>query len=199
MVGLREQKQARTRARIQDEALRLIAEQGYDATRCEQIAAAAQVSPATFFRYFATKEDVVLSDVYDPVIARAVGARPDHEGPLEAIRGGFAAALRQVSGDDLEVVRQRTALILRVPALRARTHEQSRSLAEHLGAALVRRAGAPPDDLAAQVAAAGATAAVTVAVERWAHGGGDLGAHVDAALGALADVARAAGTWEGRP
>ena len=81
MPGLRERKKQQTRAAIQREALRLIAERGYHATTCEQIAAAAEVSPATLFRYFPTKEDIVLQDGYDPVIASAVLARPSRRGP----------------------------------------------------------------------------------------------------------------------
>ena len=74
--GLRELKKQRTRSAIQEAALDLIDRQGYDATTCEQIAAAAEVSGATFFRYFPTKEDVVLTDDYDPMITLAITTRP---------------------------------------------------------------------------------------------------------------------------
>ena len=68
--GLRELKKARTRAEIQRQALLLFQQQGYAATTVEQIAAAAEVSQSTFFRYFPSKEHVVLYDDYDPILIR---------------------------------------------------------------------------------------------------------------------------------
>src|SRR5262245_42716002 len=72
----RQRKKAATRDRIRASALRLFREQGYDATTVEQIAAAAGVSHVTFFRYFPTKEDVALSDSYDPLIASFIAQTP---------------------------------------------------------------------------------------------------------------------------
>ncbi len=186
-AGLREQKKARTREAIRRAALDLIDRQGYDATTCEQVAAAAEVSPATFFRYFPTKEDVVLSDDYDPMIAELVRRRPTTEPPLVAIRAALAQALAAVEGD-LDAVRQRTRLILSVPALRARTHEQTESLRGYLAQAVADRAGADVDALPVQVTAAAAAAALAVGVEAWAAAGGRLGDHVEEAMAALADV-----------
>lgn len=189
MAGLRERHRARTREVIQEQALRLIAEQGYDGTTCAQVAAAAAISPATLFRYFPTKEDMVLQDPYDPMIAEAVRLRPAAEPPLTAVRRGLADAFAEVYESDLEEVRARTELILSVPALRSRMVEQQESLTAHLSQALAdRNPPAEPAGLAPQVAAAACAAALGVAVEHWASAGGHLPDHVDAALVALVDL-----------
>src|SRR5580658_2288546 len=88
--GLRERKKARTRAAIRQHALRLILRQGYAATTVEQIAEAAEVSPATFFRYFPTKEDVVLQDDFDILAIAEMDAQPPELGPIEAFRAAAA-------------------------------------------------------------------------------------------------------------
>jgi len=190
MSGLRELKKERTRQAIQRETLRLIALQGYEATTCEQIAAAAEVAPATLFRYFATKEDIVLQDGYDPLIADAVRARPARESSLTAVRRGLADALAAVYQGDVEAIRQRTALILSVPGLRARSREQQDSLVTHLSRVLAQRSGRSDTDLAIEVAASTCAAALEVAVGRWARDSGDLPSLVDAAFVALGRLTR---------
>ncbi len=190
MSGLRELKKERTRKAIQREALRLIAIRGYEATTCEQIAAAAEVAPATLFRYFATKEDIVLQDGYDPLIADAVRARPARESSLTAVRRGLADVLAVVYQGDVEAIRQRTALILSVPGLKARSREQQDSLVTHLTRALAERRGCSDTDLNIEVAASTCAAALEVAVGRWAREGGDLPSLVDAAFVALGQLTR---------
>jgi AcrR family transcriptional regulator len=188
--GLRQLRMERTREAIQREALRLIAAQGYDGTTCEQVAAAAEVSPATLFRYFPTKEDLVLHDVYDPMIADAVRARPPRESGVTAVRRALVDVFADIYDVDLEHVRQRTALIFSVPALKARSLEQQQSLVAHLVDALAERAGSSRDDVAVEVTASACAAALGVAVGRWVRHGGDLRVHVDEAMAALGTLAR---------
>src|SRR5690349_15327538 len=107
--GLRERKKARTRAAIRRHALRLFREQGYHRTTVEQIAAAAEVSPSTFFRYFPTKEDLILQDDVDTQVVEAFERQPAGLKPVAA----FRAALREVAGSfsqaELDVIRETTA------------------------------------------------------------------------------------------
>src|SRR5436309_7987479 len=118
--GLRERKKARTRAAIREHALRLFRESGYQRTTVEQIAAAAEVSPSTFFRYFPTKEDVVLQDDMDTRMIEALERQPAGLGPVAAVRGAIREALESYNEADLEVIRQTTALTMTVPEVRAR-------------------------------------------------------------------------------
>src|SRR6266536_5266554 len=121
VVGLRERKKARTRATIQHHALRLFRKQGYDATTVEQIAEAAEISPSTFFRYFPTKEDVVLLDDYDPLLVAAFKAQPPELSPIQAMRRAMRSAFGTIPAAEMERVRERSALMLQVPELQAAT------------------------------------------------------------------------------
>lgn len=186
--GLRERKKQKTRWAIQEHALRLIAEQGYEATTVEQIAAAAEVSPSTFFRYFPTKEDVVVQDEYDPVMAAALEAAPPGLGAVATVRHALRAGLDTFGPEDLERVLERGRLALSVPALRARTVDNMATTVDLIAAPLARRAGRPPDDPAYRVVAGACLGAMTVAIFTWLSRDGkgpDLAAEIDAALAAL--------------
>jgi AcrR family transcriptional regulator len=117
-LGLRERKKAKTRAAIQRHALRLFRRQGYTATTVEQIAAAAEVSPSTFFRYFPTKEDVVLWDPTDLLVLAAIERQGDDLTPVEAVRRAMREAYAQLSPRQLEEERRRQELIRSTPELR---------------------------------------------------------------------------------
>jgi AcrR family transcriptional regulator len=183
--GLRERKRARTRATIQAEALRLIAEHGYEATTCDQIAAAAEVSPATFYRYFPTKEDVVLSDEYDGMLLGLLQDRPPGEPPVRAMRRSVAAGLQAIYAADADVIRERLRLIVSVPALRARRYAQVRATEEMLVPILAARMGPEATELEVRAVTAAIVAAIVTAVEHWAAEGGELPALIDEALAAL--------------
>ncbi len=145
-VGLRERKKLRTRSEIQRHALRLFREQGYEATTVIQIAAAAEVSESTFFRYFPTKEDVVLWDPFDPMLVDIFRRQPHELSPIAALRTAFREIMIEISADDWEEQRARTALMLSVPPLRAMLLDHLRSPMRLLSEIIAERTGGQPRD-----------------------------------------------------
>jgi AcrR family transcriptional regulator len=188
-TGLRERKKARTRAAIRDHAMRLFEEQGYAATTVEQIADAAEVSPSTFFRYFPTKEDVALSDEFDPLIVAAMRAQPAGLDPIETIRRAVKAALAGVSEADWRREQQRQRLIQAVPELRARVLQEYVNTLNLLAEVLAERAGRSPDDFAARVTAGAIIGAMMAALPNGFTGTVDRGelSFLDRALNLLRD------------
>ena len=151
--GLRERKKAKTRAAIQRHALRLFQEQGYEATTVEQIAETAEVSPSTFFRYFPTKEDVVLYDDLDPILFAAFEAQPAELTPIQAMRRALRQAFASVPAAEAEQQWERGRLILAVPELRMRMLDQLAAALQASAELIARRVGRSDDDLAVSTCA----------------------------------------------
>jgi AcrR family transcriptional regulator len=143
--GLRERKKAKTRALIQKEALRLFREQGYAATTVEQIAEAAEVAPSTVFRYFATKEDLVMVDQFPPFV-EALDAVPPEAGPVRAVRMAMRAMLEQQTAEERSDSVERELLMLTVPELWAASIQNVTGVARTLQERLAAREGRAPDD-----------------------------------------------------
>ncbi len=152
-AGLRERKKARTRASLREHALRLFRERGYDKTTVEQIAAAAEVSPSTFFRYFPTKEDVVLQDDMDERVLAAFDRQPPELAPLAAIRAAMRETWNSFSPAEWEQIAQGARLSMEVPEIRARSMNEFARTINAITAALARRTGRRPDDMRVRVAA----------------------------------------------
>jgi len=144
--GLRERKKAKTRAAIQEHALRLFQEQGYDATTVEQIAEAAEVSPSTFFRYFPTKEDVVLYDDLDPLMIAAFEAQPPELTTLQAMRNALLALFTSIPAGEMAKQWERGRLILAVPELRMRLWDQVADSLQLFAGMVAKRVGRRADD-----------------------------------------------------
>ncbi|WP_133887104.1 TetR family transcriptional regulator [Streptomyces sp. BK208] len=145
--GLRERKKAKTRAAIRAAAYGLIRQQGYEATTVEQIAGRAEVSPSTVLRYLPTKEDIVLTDAYDPVMAAGLAARPAGEPWPESLRHVLRAVLGVGAGEEAELTRLRTRLLAEVPAVRCRMLENMSATGRVLARAIADRTGLAPDSL----------------------------------------------------
>ncbi|SCY58708.1 DNA-binding transcriptional regulator, AcrR family [Streptomyces sp. 136MFCol5.1] len=185
--GLRERKKLKTRTAIRRSTYRLIAEQGYDATTIEQIAEAAEVSPSTVFRYFATKEDIVLTDEYNPLLEAETRKRPADEPPLQSMRFVVTEALATLLATEEEELRRRTRLMVEVPAIRARMSETMSDTAKVLARVLADRSGRGADDLEVRVFVAAVLGALREVTLYWGEHGqkGDLIAMVDQALDTL--------------
>ncbi|MFI1307373.1 TetR/AcrR family transcriptional regulator [Streptomyces sioyaensis] len=187
-LGLRERKKLQTRQAIRRAAYRLFAEQGYDATPVDRIAEAADVSPSTVFRYFPTKEDIVLSVKYDAVPAAGLRARPADEPMVESMRQVTVEALRGLTAEERGELVQRVRLIREVPAIRGRTAENTARDAAMLAAVLAERSGRPDGDLELRVIGAAILAALQEAMLAWVEGGpeADLEALVHGTMDVLA-------------
>ena len=169
--GLRERKKARTRAAIREHALRLFRAQGYDATTVEQIAEAAEVSPSTFFRYFPTKEDVVLQDDMDLLWMDIFRAQPPDLGPIAAMRTAVRTAFEGMAASDLDQLRETMDMTMAIPAVQARMMEEFARTTQRIAEAVAERSGKDASDFAVKALAG---AVVGIAMAAWFDHPGDL-------------------------
>jgi AcrR family transcriptional regulator len=192
--GLRERKKLRTRRTIVDTAHVLFAEQGYDATTVEAIAAGADVSVRTFFRYFAGKEDVALAplDEVGDLALDALRRRPADEPPLAALRAAALDAWVAMSPEprSFRIYAEHLLIADGTPAVSAAVLHRMMRIGDRLAAAITPRfeplpptgspggpgrgpVGAPVGgiDLRPQLTAAAFLAAAQVGVRAWCESG----------------------------
>jgi len=162
-ASLRERKKARTRASIREHAVRLFREKGYQETTVEQIAAAAEVSPSTFFRYFPTKEDVILQDDMDARLLELLARQPADMPPLAAIRAAVREAVSSFDEAEMAQFRATTELMMTVPEIRARAMDEFARTIEVIAEAIGQRVGRSTQDMAVRVFA-GAVVGVIMSV-----------------------------------
>jgi AcrR family transcriptional regulator len=173
-------KTERTRERLLAAALELFASQGYHETTVTQIADRAGVSEMTFFRHFPSKEDSLLADPYDPLIAAAVAEQPRDWDVLRRVVRGVRVAWHAVPEPDSSQVRLRVRIAAQTPSLRAAIWRNTEATEQVMVAAL-EADGA--DRLAARAASAAVLAAMTAALLEWAaRDDGDLGPMVERVL-----------------
>jgi len=184
--GLRERKKAKTRAAIQEHALRLFHEQGYDATTVEQIAEAAEVSPSTFFRYFPTKEDVVSYDALDPVLMAAWRSQPPEMAPIPAMRRALVEIFGALTPGQLEEMMDRVRLLFSVPELRQVAINEMIRSSQMIADELAMRLRRSPDDFELRVFAGALMGALLAAmVPILEDGSADIVASMDRAFSFL--------------
>jgi AcrR family transcriptional regulator len=165
-TGLRERKKQKTKEAIHRAAMRLFARRGYEETTIEQIAAAVEISPSTFFNYFPTKEDVVMLDIYDPMTIRLLKERPKDE-PLNVAFRRVLEGLDAIFERDRELMMARGRLMMEVPELRARLWDELERTQSFVIELLAERAGRKPDDFELRVTARVVIAALYEASLEW--------------------------------
>lgn len=178
-MSLRESKKQQTRDALASAAVDLIIERGFDATTVEDIAASVQVSPRTFFRYYPTKEDVVVDLLREGVIdlVHRLAARPPDEPLPTALR---EAALGWADLDEEQAERRlKLSQVLRSsPCLQPRFHQQGQVGLKDLEREVARRLCGPaaasgvPVDCRPQLIVTLVSAVIGDAVQRWSLGGG---------------------------
>jgi AcrR family transcriptional regulator len=182
---------ARRRRLLRDEieriAIRLFVERGYDAVAVDDIAAAAGMSGRTFFRYYATKDEILRryqSGLHEALLD-AFTAQPAAAPALQALRSAYATT-STVAEPDRERVRALGRLLATAPAVHARAVGET-LLDDRLTREFARRFGAQPSDLRCAAVLAAVSAAAQVGWNRWVTGDdrGDPAVSVTAAIDAL--------------
>jgi AcrR family transcriptional regulator len=177
--------------RLQEAALALYSERGFDQTTAAQIAARAGLTERTFFRHFADKREVLFGGaaLLKERLVTGVTEAPAQDGPLDAVGGGLAAASEMLGEFRRDLSRQRHAVIAANPELRERELAKGADYAAAIAEALRRRGVAEPQ---ASLAAEAGMAVFRVALERWSSGSDERGL-ADVMRDAMAELRAVAG------
>ena len=168
-VGLRERKREKTRDALMRTALQLFSERGFDHVTVEEIAAGYDLSARTFFRYFASKEDVLFSegDRHRTHLLQALAEQAPSMGPFAALE----AALRLVATDyaqERDLLRMRHQIVASTPSLSTRAAERKQGWEVEV-IDLLRASGRARgmSDVDLRLVVAATTTALQVAIEAW--------------------------------
>ncbi len=189
-LDLRSMSRESLRAEIAEVAFKVFAERGFDGVTATEVAAAAGVSRASFFRYFESKEDAVFvaQEKIGVDVAEAVRERPDGEDAWTALRRALDVAVATYQHDPDEAL-ARLRLIRCTPDLRSHQLDRLQQWKEVIGAALAERIGARGDDVKIDALVGAALGAFDAALTRWSESDGSehLIALIDEAFAAIAD------------
>ena len=188
-TALQERRRRYVAREIAVAAMRLFGEHGFENVTVEEIAKVVGISSRTFFRYYATKDEVVLQ--YQRRIQErlvdALASRPTEEGPVTALRSAYLAT-SHVAPEDREAVLLTNRFMTASPALTTRAHGVRTSESQRVIELLAGRMGMDPEtDPRPETIAVSMGAAAGAAFQRWiAQGGhGDPAEEIAKALGML--------------
>jgi AcrR family transcriptional regulator len=165
--GLRERRRTAAIRRIQEKALDLFDQRGFENVTIEEIAEAADVSASSVYRYLGTKEGIVLYDEFDFRLIDAVEIELASHPPVEAVRRALASVMADFFGRDEELARRKLHYAFENPHLRAAMTQQVDQFSQLVAEVLGRAAGRPAGDLDIQVVASTLVWALTVAARIW--------------------------------
>ena len=171
--GLRERKKRETWERIEKAAIEMFERDGFDATTIEDIAAAVDIAPRTFFHYFATKEDAVLADYADRLgrITLALAERPAAEAPWTALREALLMVAIDYETARPDLIR-RFQIMATTPSVFARSLQLQAGWEAAVTDAMTVRLGSDPEhDITPQLLAAAALAAMRASLRHWLTNG----------------------------
>jgi AcrR family transcriptional regulator len=190
----RSERKARTRQALVDAALDLVAAQGFDAITTDDIAAAAGVSPRTFFRYFATKESVLLfgEDDFVTSFTGVYLAQPAELTEIAAVAASFVALAPGVARLHRRIRLYHRALVSS-NVLRGQEQEHLEENIARVAAALARRRGLRRADNAGTLLAVVSMATLREALFDWAAGPAraDLGGMIEDRFALLVELVSA--------
>jgi AcrR family transcriptional regulator len=163
-----ERQRAALREEISAAACALFVEQGFEATTVDQIVEAVGISRRSFFRYFGSKEDVLLGDLAarGDAVARALSERSHAEDPWEALRGAMISAQPETFNDpvaDLAIAR----MMHQTPSLRARLFEKRQHWRDALMPLIAGRLDGPDPEFTASVIVSAVLLCLDTASEAW--------------------------------
>jgi AcrR family transcriptional regulator len=166
-LPLRERKRLAAMRRIQDVAIEQFERHGFDEVTIEQVAAASDVSPSSIYRYFGTKEQLVVWDPHDAAAAHLVGQQLPDLLPTEAIRTIVVGTLGEAFRTDEDRIRRRLQLAFAHPSIEAALDLQATQLTPAIAALLGHHLDRAPDDLDVQVLAYAFVGGLMGALRHW--------------------------------
>lgn len=169
-LGLRERNRARTYAEITEAALKLFEREGFDATTVDQIASAAGISPATFFRYFASKEDVLFTDENASAaeLVKTVAQRADRStSSVSALADPIVAFAEAMPGPASPNSRRLTELVMTTPSLAPRSLRIRLRWERDVAAQLAAEDGLAAPKLLHTAVASAAVSCLTSGLRHW--------------------------------
>lgn len=166
-LSLRERKKLKAMRHIQEVAMGLFDEYGYGQITIERIAAEAEVSPSSIYRYFGTKEYIVLYDEYDPIAVQALDDALAAHDPVPALRQVITGIVEGMVDDDDELVRRRMTYTMTEPAVRAGMYRLADEMSVQIREILARNTGRRVNDLEVWVFTSAIMSAFLAAIEYW--------------------------------